>query len=84
MPDLPASFEQAAAKARVVQGVSNDNKLKLYGLFKQATQGPIGDRPRPSFFYLTDCAKFDAWAALGEKMDKETAMTEYVALVATL
>ncbi|CAJ1951224.1 unnamed protein product [Cylindrotheca closterium] len=83
MSDLKAKFEEAAEKARVVQGVSNDDKLKLYGLFKQATQGPIGDRARPSLFSPTERAKFDAWAAFDD-IDKQTAMTEYVALVATL
>ena len=83
MSDLHTNFELAAEKARIVKGVSNDNKLKLYGLFKQATQGPIGNRPRPSLFSPTERAKFDAWAALGVKGSEE-AMTDYVALVETL
>lgn len=76
-------FNAAAEKARGVQNVSNDNKLKLYGLFKQATQGPVGDRPRPGIFSLTERAKYDAWALLGEQ-EKDQAMDDYVALVGTL
>eukprot|EP00980_Cylindrotheca_fusiformis_P002020 scaffold444_cov109-Cylindrotheca_fusiformis.AAC.17 len=80
---LEESFDAAAEKARGIQNVSNDNKLKLYGLFKQATQGPIGDRPRPGFFSPTERAKYDAWALLGDK-EKEQAMEEYVTLVESL
>jgi diazepam-binding inhibitor (GABA receptor modulating acyl-CoA-binding protein) len=83
MTDLESSFNAAAEKARSVQNVSNDNRLKLYGLFKQATLGPVGDRPRPGMFSPTERAKYDAWALLGEK-EKEEAMEEYVTLVGSL
>jgi len=53
--------------------------LRLYGLFKQATEGDAtGDRP--GGFDFKAIAKFDAWEELKGKT-KEQAMTEYVTLV---
>uniref|UniRef100_A0A914IBU4 ACB domain-containing protein n=1 Tax=Globodera rostochiensis TaxID=31243 RepID=A0A914IBU4_GLORO len=41
----------------------NDIKLKLYGLYKQATEGDVhGDRPK--MFDFVARAKFDAWQAV--------------------
>eukprot|EP00934_Nitzschia_sp_Nitz4_P006043 Nitzschia sp. Nitz4//scaffold230_size58257//16691//16942//NITZ4_006477-RA/size58257-processed-gene-0.60-mRNA-1//-1//CDS//3329543238//6033//frame0 len=83
MASLQEQFDAAAEKARNTQNVSNQDKLKIYSLFKQATEGPIGDRPRPGIFDLTGRAKYDAWAALGD-LSKEDAMTQYVEFIATL
>jgi len=58
---------------------SNEELLRLYGLFKQATEGDAtGDRP--GGFDFKAIAKFDAWEELKGKT-REQAMTEYVALV---
>jgi len=82
--DLQAPFEAAAEKARTTTGVSNETKKKIYGLFKQATEGPLGnDRPRPGFLDITGRAKYDSWKALGD-MPKEEAMKQYIALVGSL
>ena len=80
---LEESFQAAAEKAKTTEGVSNDDKLKIYSLYKQATEGPIGDRPRPGIFNQVGRAKHDAWSGLGE-MSKEDAMQKYVALIDTL
>ena len=82
---LEESFDAAAAKARSTDGVSNDNKLKIYSLFKQAKEGPVAqtDHKRPGIFDLTGRAKYDAWAGLGD-MSKEQAMKDYIALVDSL
>ncbi|KAI8819087.1 acyl CoA binding protein-domain-containing protein [Fimicolochytrium jonesii] len=39
---------------------SNDEKLQLYGLYKQATVGPVST-PRPGIFDLVGRSKWDAW-----------------------
>ena len=82
---LQDQFNAAAEKARGISGVSNGNKLRLYSLFKQASEGSIGDRPRPGIFDQTGRAKFDAWtnAKLGD-LSKDDAKQQYIALVETL
>ncbi len=41
----------------------NDVKLKLYALYKQATEGDVQGK-RPGFTNPVGRAKYDAWAAL--------------------
>ncbi len=61
---------------------SNENLLKLYGLYKQATEGDVlGDRP--GGFDFKAIAKYDSWASLKGKT-KEEAMQDYIDLVASL
>lgn len=55
---------------------SNDDMLKLYGLFKQATVGP-NTTTRPGFLDMTGKAKWDAWEAVKE-VTKEDAEEQYV------
>lgn len=55
---------------------SNNTKLKFYGMFKQATDGPC-NIPKPAFYDLVGRYKWDAWNKLGN-MSKEDAMNEYV------
>jgi len=55
---------------------TNDEKLKFYSLFKQATVGPC-NTPRPGMLDFVGKAKWDAWNALGD-MSKEEAMKQYV------
>ena len=43
-----AAFDAAVARSKALD-VGNDQKLELYGLFKQATAGPL-DASRPSMF----------------------------------
>ncbi len=40
--------------------LSNDEKLKFYKYFKQATVGPV-DTPQPYFFNVIERSKWDAW-----------------------
>ncbi|MDR3430131.1 acyl-CoA-binding protein [Silvimonas sp.] len=57
-------------------------KLKLYALYKQATDGNVnGDRPSAINFVAQ--AKYDAWAKL-QGLSNDEAMTQYVALVEEL
>lgn len=61
---------------------SNEDLLNLYALFKQATEGDVSGE-RPGGFDFKAIAKFDAWSEK-KGVSKETAMTDYVALVARL
>ncbi|RPD45440.1 acyl-CoA-binding protein [Hymenobacter sediminis] len=79
----PADFE--AAQQRVQQLPSkpdNSTLLKLYALFKQASEGDVsGDRP--GGFDFKAIAKYDAWAGLRGKSQDE-ARQEYVDFVNSL
>lgn len=55
---------------------TNDEKLKFYGLFKQATVGKVNTK-RPGMLDFVGKAKWDAWNALGD-MSAEEAMEQYV------
>jgi len=57
---------------------SNDEKLKLYGYYKQATIGKCNTQ-KPSMFNLVDKAKWEQWNSLGN-MSKEDAMLKYSSL----
>jgi acyl-CoA-binding protein len=73
-------FENAAKKVQsLTKRPGNDELLKLYALYKQGTDGDVSGG-RPGMFDLKGRAKYDAWAALKGKA-KETARTEYIALV---
>ncbi|GMR29842.1 hypothetical protein PMAYCL1PPCAC_00037 [Pristionchus mayeri] len=58
---------------------SNDDKLKFYSLFKQATIGDVNTE-RPSFFSPVERAKWDAWEKV-KGLSKEEAMKQYVETV---
>ncbi|CAF0956792.1 unnamed protein product [Brachionus calyciflorus] len=55
---------------------SNEDKLKFYSYFKQATEGPC-NISQPSMFKLVERAKWNAWNGLGN-MSKEEAMRNYI------
>ncbi|AYB32812.1 acyl-CoA-binding protein [Chryseolinea soli] len=73
-------FDAAVERSKTfTKRPTNEELLRLYGLFKQATEGDAtGDRP--GGFDFKAIAKFDAWEELKGK-SKEQAMTEYVNLV---
>jgi diazepam-binding inhibitor (GABA receptor modulating acyl-CoA-binding protein) len=73
-------FDAAVERSKTfTKRPTNEELLRLYGLFKQATEGDAaGDRP--GGFDFKAIAKFDAWEELKGKT-KEQAMSEYVTLV---
>ena len=72
-------FETAAKNVQSLKKPpGNDELLKLYGLYKQATAGDVTGS-RPGMFDLKGRAKYDAWAGLKGKA-KDAARTEYIAL----
>lgn len=76
-------FEQAvAAVAGLTQDPCNEVKLKLYSLYKQATDGDASGK-RPGFTDFVGRAKYDAWAKLAGT-DAESAKAAYVEVVSEL
>lgn len=83
MSDLKTRFESALAEVKTLtERPDNQTLLRLYALYKQASEGDISGR-RPGFTDLVGRAKYDAWAGL-QGTGGETAMQGYVDLVASL
>jgi len=83
MSDLKKKFDAAAKDAKSLKTrPSDDDLLRLYALYKQATEGDAtGDRP--GAFDFVNRAKYDAWARL-KGTDTDKAMKAYVDTVARL
>jgi acyl-CoA-binding protein len=78
-----AEFEQAVVAVKgLTKDPGNDVKLKLYGLFKQATTGDATGS-RPGFTNPVGRAKYDARAKLSGTAP-EAAEQQYVAIVRDL
>ncbi|KAF9356346.1 hypothetical protein BGX26_005384 [Mortierella sp. AD094] len=83
MSTLQEQFDAAAIQAKAfTSSPSQDDLLKLYGLFKQAT---IGDNTTaaPGMFDPKGKYKWNAWTAL-KGTDSEVAKKQYVDFVAEL
>lgn len=81
--DAKESFEVAVKKSKeLTKRPSNEELLKLYALFKQATEGDVFGE-RPGGFDFKAMAKFDAWTEL-KGTTKEMAMEKYISLVQQL
>uniref|UniRef100_A0A0V0GTH8 Putative acyl-CoA-binding protein-like n=1 Tax=Solanum chacoense TaxID=4108 RepID=A0A0V0GTH8_SOLCH len=81
--DLKEEFEAHAEKAKTLpESTTNENKLILYGLYKQATVGNV-NTSCPGIFYMRDRAKWDAWKAVEGKSTDE-AMNDYITKVKQL
>ena len=66
---LSKEFESAKASlASLKNDPGNDAKLKLYGLFKQASVGDC-NTPKPGFTDMVNKYKWNAWNSL-KKMSK--------------
>lgn len=80
---LQAQFDQAIADSKnLPERPDNMTLLKIYALFKQASAGDV-DGKRPGFTDMVGRAKYDAWEAL-KGTPKETAMQQYIDLIASL
>jgi len=83
MADLKANFEKAVAASKgLPEKPDNMTLLKIYSLYKQATEGDVQGK-KPGFGDMVGRAKFDAWSALKGKSANE-AMQEYVDLIESL
>ncbi|HVE06979.1 MAG TPA: acyl-CoA-binding protein [Paraburkholderia sp.] len=83
MSDLDARFAQAQHDVKQLpERPGNLTLLRLYALFKQATEGDAhGDKP--GFADIVGKYKYDAWAAL-KGTAPDTAKQQYVELVQSL
>ena len=80
MADLKALFEAAAAASKSLpERPDNQTLLKIYGLYKQGSEGDVSGS-RPGFSDMIGRAKFDAWTAL-KGTTKEGAMQQYIDLI---
>ena len=79
--DIQQEFNEAVANSKLLSSKpDNETLLKLYSLYKQATEGDnTGDAPSNPFD-IVGKAKYNAWNELKGKT-KEDAMQEYVELV---
>ncbi|MEY2876502.1 MAG: hypothetical protein RLZZ373_3873 [Pseudomonadota bacterium] len=83
MSDLQATFAQAVADSKQLpERPDNLTLLKIYALYKQATDGDASSE-RPGFTEFVARAKFDAWAALAGT-DTDTARQDYIDLIESL
>jgi len=83
MSELQTAFDKAKEEVtQLPKAPDNSTKLKLYGLFKQATEGDVtGDKP--GMFDFVGGAKYEAWNAL-KGTSKDQAQKQYIALVEDL
>lgn len=83
MSDLKTAFEAAVTSTQdLTQRPDNATLLKMYALYKQATQGDVST-PKPGLSDLVGRAKWDAWNQL-KGTDENTAMQQYIDLVEML
>ncbi|NWW75666.1 ECI2 isomerase, partial [Climacteris rufus] len=76
-------FEKAQEQLKLLKkDPGNETKLKLYALFKQATEGPC-NAPKPGMLDFVKKAKWDAWNSLGN-LSQDNARQKYAELVSSL
>jgi acyl-CoA-binding protein len=81
--ELQAQFEQATLNSKNISSrPSNEQLLKLYAYYKQATEGDVKGN-RPSGFDFKGQAKYDAWKKEIGKTNEE-AKQAYIELVESL
>lgn len=80
MSDLKAEFEQASKDVKSLPDKpDNDTLLKLYGLYKQGSEGDVSG-PKPGFFDFVAVAKYEAWEKV-KGTSQADAQAAYVKLV---
>ena len=80
---VSAEFEQAVETVKgLTTDPGNEVKLRLYGLFKQVTEGDVSGS-RPGMMNPVGRAKYDAWAKLSG-WAPAAAEEQYVAIVRDL
>lgn len=83
MADLNADFEAAVANSRkLATRPDNATLLKIYGLYKQATEGDVTEK-KPGFGDMVGRAKWDAWNGL-KGTASDDAKQQYVDLIQSL
>ena len=85
MQELKQQFDGAVQYVQNAQGSfkpSNDVKLEMYALFKQATDGDVNGK-KPGLTDFIGRAKYSAWESL-KGMPKDKAMQTYISRIETL
>jgi diazepam-binding inhibitor (GABA receptor modulating acyl-CoA-binding protein) len=83
LPMKASNLEDAfALTKKFTSKPGNEELLKLYSFYKQATEGDNNEE-RPGGFDFVAAAKYNAWANL-KGMSKEDAIQAYVDLVNAL
>ena len=83
MATLKAKFDAAVAGSKdLSERPDNATLLKIYALYKQATEGD-NETKKPGFTDLVGKAKWEAWNKL-KGTDSKAAMQEYIDLIASL
>ncbi|VWX60447.1 Acyl-CoA-binding protein ACBP [Burkholderiales bacterium 8X] len=83
MSDLQSLFEAAQSNAKqLAERPDNPTLLKIYGLFKQATEGDNTEK-KPSFSDFVARAKWDAWTA-NKGLGNDEAKQKYIDLIESL
>ncbi|MBX2966542.1 MAG: acyl-CoA-binding protein [Cyclobacteriaceae bacterium] len=81
--DIQQQFDAAVARSKeLTKRPSNEELLRLYALFKQASEGDVTGE-RPGGFDFKAIAKYDAWAEQKGK-SKTDAMNEYIGFMDNL
>lgn len=75
-------FNEAADLVKAIVTVTDENRLQLYGLYKQATIGEVNTK-RPWGIDFVGCAKWDAWKSYSG-FTQNQAKLAYVTVVRTL
>ncbi|WP_114938686.1 acyl-CoA-binding protein [Mucilaginibacter endophyticus] len=84
MTNLKDTFESAVKESKELPSKpDNETLLRLYSLYKQATEGDINTENPPGMFDFVAKAKYDAWLKL-QGTSADDAMQQYINLVAQL
>ena len=85
MSDLETTFEEAVDYVQTAEGSfkpSQDLKLTMYGLFKQASEGDVKGK-KPGMLDVVGRAKYAAWTKL-KGTSADAAMQNYIDTVESL
>ena len=83
MSDLKAAFDKAMADSKnLSERPDNATLLKIYALYKQATDGDVEGK-KPGFGDMVGRAKWDAWNGF-KGTGKDDAMQQYIDLIQSL
>ena len=83
MADLKSLFEAAVANSKnLSERPDNATLLKIYALYKQATEGDVEGK-KPGFGDMVGRAKWDAWNGF-KGTGKDDARQQYIDLIQSL
>ncbi|MDM7943999.1 MAG: acyl-CoA-binding protein [Hydrogenophaga sp.] len=83
MADLKTLFDAAVANSKnLSERPDNATLLKIYALYKQATEGDVEGK-KPGFGDMVGRAKWDAWNGF-KGTGKDDAMQQYIDLIQSL